>query len=177
MAPGKQLLHSPSLSLLFSRLSYFSVGYLSTGPTFVCHATSIRVFQWEDKGLRRSVLLLSWPITNFAKAMRNFEMTTSSELCNSFQWPVGWHRAPWVRPGVVTCCFFVTETLTVSDRGQHSAWGCWKETMRLPSQHHQILKEDKVTVRRWLPALLREKSRIKIGRVVRRFVNLVQNAA
>ena len=49
--------------------------------------------------------------------------------------------------------------------------------MRLPSQHHQILKEDKGTVRRWLPALLREKSRIKIGRVVRRFVNLVQNAA
>ena len=45
--------------------------------------------------------------------------------------------------------------------------------MRLPSQHHQILKEHKGTVRRWLAALLREKSHIKIVSIVRRFVNLV----
>lgn len=49
--------------------------------------------------------------------------------------------------------------------------------MRLPSQHHQIFKEHKGTVRRWLVALLREKSCIEVGRVVHRFVDLVQNAA
>ena len=52
-----------------SQVSAIFRGYLSAGPAFICQATGIRVFQWEDKGLRGSVLLLSWLITNLAKAM------------------------------------------------------------------------------------------------------------